>query len=547
MRPRTTLRRVLLLPSLKSPTSTRTFTRNSTAFSGSRPQLPFLAVPAFSRPQWRYLTTERKRWLKYEFMLGVKYTLYFWAMLGCVGAAYFAIQQELLERKFPTPHEWAFKTRMLLRGAENEKERKDTATPDWVLIIQLLKDVLERLEDPNIDGTNVKKLSPDHPAGSKDISAMPEPWRRGYFETLLLYAKASEQMEGWVLDKTRGILFPPEVVIGPSNPQPRPIPPGAKSAPREEDCVPAGFPTPDEVYLKLLSTEGFTTRQRMEAALAYASWLEYKQLFGPAGIIYEDAVNMAIEDTYRPGMPMLIDPNTGIINEVAGKPSANLLESLTALATFKARHEDISSALPIMISLLKARRSLPTTATKRDTFVAGDSTNLGGKILGLIQPPPYPPPPDDGAAPPVRDPRELCEEAALHIHIGEIMYALQPSSREEGVAWTREGVDIAEEQLHKLSQNASDHAGKTTCRECLSTGLDNWFTMVSNLAAEEERKKSSSGSKSSWLGLWGDGKPEESGRWAAEKKVVNDRIKRAQDVLEDLEAPAVGFSSVFKA
>lgn len=557
MRPRLALRRILFRPA-KPATASRTFTKNSSAFRNTRPQLPFLSIPSFQRQQWRYLTTERKRWIKRELLLSVKYSIYIWAILGCGGAAYWALAQEQMERKHPTPHEWSYRTRMLLRGALTERDRKDVFATDWVLVFQMLRDVLEKLEDPKVEGARIKDLPHDHPVGSKDITDMPEAWRRGYFESLLAYAKASEHVEGWVRDKTRGIMFPPEVVIGPSNPSPKPIPPGAKSAPREEDCESTGFPSPDELYLKLLSTDGFTSRQRMEAALSYASWLEYKRLVGPASIILEDAVNIAIEEKYAPGAPVLLDPKTGILNEKAGKPSANLLTSLTALATFKARHDDVSSALPIMISILKARRSLPISSTQSSlgpmALGSGAGDDWGHRIWytaqALLKPPAYPPPPDDGTSPPIRDPKELCEEAALHLHIGEIMYTAQNAAREEGISWTRDAVDIAEEQLHKLGRATTDTAAKTTCRECLNTGLDNWATMVARLVAEEERKKANSStakSSSSWFGLWGDGKTEDHGRWAAEEKVVKDRLRRAREMLEDLEPSGRPMSSMFQA
>lgn len=555
MRPRLVLRRNLPRPA-KAANASRNFMKNSSALHNSRPQLPFLSIPSFQRQQWRYLTTDRKRWIKRELLLSVKYSIYVWAILGFGGAAYWAIAQEQMERQHPTPHEWSLRTRMLLRGALTERDRKDAVATDWVMVFQMLRDVLEKLEDPNIEGASVKDLPHDHPAGSKDITALPEAWRRGYFETLLAYAKASEHVDGWVRDTTRGILFPPEVVIGPSNPNPKPIPPGAKSAPKEEDCESTGFPSPDELYLKLLSTDGFTSKQRMEAALSYATWLEYKQLLGPASIIYEDAVNIAIEEKYTPGAPVLLDPKSGILNEKAGKPSANLLTSLTALATFKARHEDVSSALPIMISILKARRSLPTTPNQApfNPLPAGETgDNWGYKIWhitqSLFKPPAYPPPPDDGTSPPMRDPKELCKEAALHLHIGEIMYTAQNAAREDGVGWTREAVDIAEEQLHKLGRATTDTVAKTTCRECLGAGLENWATMVARLMDEEERKKAAglpAKSSSSWFGLWGDGKTEDNGRWAAEEKVVKERIRRAREVLEDLESPNRPFGSMFQ-
>ncbi|KAF3768527.1 hypothetical protein M406DRAFT_62666 [Cryphonectria parasitica EP155] len=546
-------------------TSIRTFTHNTAtpSFSAGRPQLPFLSIPSsrqrFQRQQWRYLTTERKAWIRREVGLAVKWTAYLWALAFCVLGAGYAIQQEFLERRFPTPHEWSFITRMLKRGAEAEKAKTNIVVADWVRIVQMLRDALARLEDPAGDGRGLTDLSgrPGTPPGSKDISAMPEAWRRGYYEALMLYCQASERVDGWVLDKTRGIAFPPDVVRGPSNPFPKPIPPGATSAPREEDCVPAGFPVPDEVYLKLIATEGLTTRQRIDAVLSYANWLEYKGAVGPAAVMYEDAVQMAAEEIHTPGAPPLLDTDTAVLSaKPARQPSANLLAALTALATFKARTGPAPDALPILTSLLQARRSLPATATT-SPVPEGDTTFLDHRgpiqrTLDIFRPPAYPPPPPDGSAPPTRDSRELCEEAALHLHIGEIMYTLQASTREDGLAWTREGVDLAEEELHRvLSQGAAtgDAAARKTCRECLASGLGNWATMVRRMASMEEEAARASGTKSTagWFGLWSVSKAsqeeQEGGRWAAEEKVVSERTRRAQDILEDLEKPRAGLMS----
>jgi hypothetical protein len=86
-----------------------------------------------------------------------------------------------------------------------------------------------------------------------DISNKPEPWRRGYHECLMGAARAAEHLDSWVRDKTRNVAFPANTVIGPSNPNARPIPPGAISAPREEDCEPA-FDAPEVYYMRIITT-----------------------------------------------------------------------------------------------------------------------------------------------------------------------------------------------------------------------------------------------------------------------------------------------------
>ncbi|KAK1763592.1 hypothetical protein QBC33DRAFT_549447 [Phialemonium atrogriseum] len=559
MRPRLLIRQIPLRLSQKR-SLLRTFTQNtSVRAKGARPQLPFLSIPTTTRQSQRvrYLTTERKQWIKYEFKLGIKYTVYFWIALVCVAAGTFAVQQEILERQYPTPHEWRFLTRTRFKSAHAEKDRKDSQMPDWVVIMELIQGVVERLEDSKLDGKGVTNAASDAPPRTKDISAMPEHWRRGYYEAIMLYAAAAEHLDGWVVDRTRKIVFPPEVVIGPSNPRPKPIPPSSKSAPREEDCEVA-YTSPDDIYTRIISTPGFTDRQRMDASLAYANWLEFKGLAGPASIMYERALDLAVSSR-PPNTPNPVNNKTWILNDAAGNPTANILTSLTALATFQARAGNVSAALPIFISILKARRSLPI-ADEPDApspfarkEAPGFSVDKVMKSLkGILLPPSYPASPDDGNTPPIRGPKELCEEAALNLHIGEIMYATRATSREEGLGWTREAVDMAEEQLHKLGGSGggvSDRGARTTCRECLATGLSNWATMVARLAREEAARKEGPQPRSGggWFGLWGEGKPEDLDRWAAEEKVIQERQRRAAELLDDLEPPPSGTSSIFHA
>lgn len=549
------LRRDLARPR-PTDTTIRRFTYNSTSFS-ARPQLPFLAIPSRvggSHQQWRRLTTER---IKREVGLALKFTAYLWAVVFFVSVSSLAVQQEYIEQCYPTPHEWSFRSRMMKRGAELEKDRTDVIVENWVLMVQMLCELLERLESPSYDGEGLRDVG-DGPLAPKDITDMPEPWRRGYVEALLFYCQALERVEGHMLDTTRSMVFPKELVRGPSNPFPKPIPRGSAPPPREENCVPWGFPDPGQMYLKLLATVGLTSKQKIDATLSYANWLELKGALAPAAVMYENALNLAVEEIYSPGAPLLLDPKTAVLNDEAErKPSANLLASLTALATFKARHEDVSTALPILISILQARRTLPP---KPHATRGGGNDNLSSyqpnkgtlqKLHDLIRPPDYPPPPPDGTAPPVRDSKELCEEAALHLHIGEIMYTLQSSTKEDGLAWTREGVDLAEEELHKvLEKDSENRLAKKVCRECLASGLGNWQTMVTRMVKHEDEAKAVGKKPSAgWFGLWSGGKvEEEGGRWAAEEKVVSDRTRRAQDLLQDLQKPTSAiWSALFRA
>jgi hypothetical protein len=491
--------------------------------------------------------------------MAVKYSIYLWVALAFTAAGYFAIQQEILERQYPTPHEWRFLTRTRYKSACAERDRKDEALPSWLQIMQIIQQAIERLEDPNGDGKGVVNGPAGGPPGTKDISAMSEPWRRGYFEAMMVYAAAAERLDGWVLDKTRKLYFPPEVVIGPSNPKPKPIAFGGKSAPLERDCE-AACATPDDIYMKLIMTVGITDRQRMDASLAYATWLDHKGIVGAASVMYERALEGALAS--RPAnTPNPVDDKTWTLKESAGLPTANVLKTLTALATFQARAGNVSVALPILVSILKARRSLPNadvsvlpptqTSKKSNTGTFASPSELVRQMLGLLQPPEYPPPPEDGNSVPTRGPLEKCEEAALHLYIGEIIYSSRASNREEGLAWTREAVDMAEEQLRML--DTTSDAARTTCRECLATGLSNWGAMVALLAKEEDVRRQASLSPNNtsgtgnWFGLWSASKPEDLDRWAAEGRVLEERTRRVAELLEDLQNPSTGLGSIFSA
>ena len=571
MRPLLVIRQVILRARLAP---IRTFTYESSRLSNPRPQVPFLGIPTAPQ-QHRFLTTQRRQWLRYEVFLFFKYSVYIWIAATSVAAIAFAVNEEWLERDSPTPPEWSFLTRWRLRGAKYERDRKDVGEPRYVQMMEIYLKALERLEDPKKDGGDVRPLweSPDDEKNMPvDISAKSEEWRRGYFETLLALCQISEHIEGWMVDRKTRYVFPPEMVVGPSNPRPKPIPPGIKTHPLLENCEVA-YADPTTLYGKLLGTEGLSTAQRIEAQLSYANWLEYKfrdaaqlGLPNPAELMLGDAIAEALQQTEftkqqaEKGLPL--EDRKAIlqaaVSRLDGVPSENLLKCLTAYATYKARSGEVAVALPIFVSVLRARRAMPKAIAKTSLVGQGKSgkpsvnilEQVSSSIYGWITPPQYPPPPPDGSAPPIRDAEEICKEAGLMLHIGEIMYAAKDSSREEGLAWTRDAVDIAEEQLHKARQQPDSAAAKSTCRTCLSSGLENWATMVSRLAREEGAQKTPPAtSKTSWFGLWGDGRGQEheQGRWAAEEKVIQERARRVSELLEDLEPPKKGLASIIHA
>ncbi|KAG5923319.1 hypothetical protein E4U42_004992 [Claviceps africana] len=515
----------------------------------SRPSLPFLFVPKASPSVARSFTSERRRWFKHEAKLVARYTLTLWGLAACVVVIFFAVNEEAAEREYPTPHEWNYLTRKFLRDALGSRDAPNGEV-NWARCLELARGVVIRLEDPKLGGGKVVKLSDKVDPSLEvpgefincDISAMSEEWRRGYFEAIMLAAKAAEHVDGWVRDTERNVVCAPEFVVGPSNPRPKPIPPGQPHAPREEVCEPA-YPSADHWYTKILTTVGLSARQKMEAALEYATFLEFKHSQEGVDALYELALSEASAGLEPSELPY--DAKTLVLKNNDGPaPSLNVLEALTAMANHKARQGDISSALPIYISLLRARRSLPATPPPTPGRPASQQRqSVYEKFVTLFGPPAYPPPGPDGTEPPWRDPYERCQEASLNLYIGEILYAT--SSKDEGLAWTRDGVDLAEEQLRALGAASKDKETKRVCRECLSTGLDNWSVMVSRLAREQAaREKADSGP--SMFSFWGGPSREADGRWAAEEAVVQERTRRTRELMEDVSPPGDGIMSYFK-
>ena len=67
--------------------------------------------------------------------------------------------------------------------------------------------------------------------------------------------------------------------------------------------------------------------------------------------------------------------------------------------------------------------------------------------------------------------------------------------------------------------------------ECLKTGIENWKMMVRRLAKEErENNKTTNGS---WFGTGGK-KEEVDGRWVREEMVLEEREKRAKELITSL-------------
>lgn len=516
----------------------RLFTQNSPLFlispQSPRPQLPFLYTPSAARPlqprarQYqlsRLLTPERKRYLKHEFILAGKFIIYGSSLIFLGNVIYFGVQSESLERKHPTPPDWSLWSRIQLRIACGHEDPSSTVsgfidyaqTGDWYTTL------LARLENPRVDGAGLEPILKDdgdiYVAGvgksGLNISSKSETWRRGYHACLMGAARSAEHLDGWVKDTTSNLAFPSNVVIGPSNPRPKPVPYGAADPPLEENCEKA-FDSPESFYTKILTTQGFSTRQRLDAALAYADWLDFKGLPESAEEMFDWGLDIAMG-----GLPIeahnAVEIKSGVISSDANYISSNLLLATTSLAIHHARNKNFAAAFPIFVSVLRATRQLPhpPQKTPQNPFEQ-NSVDNGGFISGIksfLNGTPYPPAPPSGDEPQLRTPLVVCEEAGIMAHIGEIVFASASSatnpaptssptagkiasqnSLHAGISWTRDAVDIAESTF--IGTARQDREALKKCAECLSVGVGNWEKMVDRMisnAAPRETKQNQPG------------------------------------------------------
>lgn len=458
-------------------------------------------------------------------------------------------QQDLIELKHPSPPEWSYWSRTHFRQAHRmlSPDFLTSGLIDYALVAHEFTRCLKRLESPNLDGKglilvtnatgnggNVSVNGIDN--SSYDVSNKSIPWRQGYFDVVMGFARAAEFLDDFVVEKdtkTR-ILYPKSVVIGPSNPRPRPVPPGVPEPPLEEDCVRPLVP-PETLYLRILAGQGFSTSQRLQAALAYANWLEVKGLQESAEETYKWAVDIAASALTDPGS--IVDSRTGIIkfNSTAATssptslPSPNLLKAVTALATHHARNGNPNLALPVYTSVLRARQSAPidTTLTPAqkavyDPHADTDYGRAWSLAKGLIRKDEYPAEPPSGNDPFIRTPDngKDCTEAELMLYIGEILFATSSAKTpEDGLGWTKRAIALAQEAAERKTLSSGQ---KAVCKSCLTAGVSNWGLMVGKLLKEEREREALPNAPgwASWLGFGGSKSGDGLGetRWEREAK-----------------------------
>ncbi|MCJ1370253.1 hypothetical protein MMC20_001465 [Loxospora ochrophaea] len=586
----------------RNPSHPRLFTQNSQLLLISRPafrpELPFLHRASAIRPPSvhprnsfpaqiaRLITTEQKRYIIDQTWLAAKWTTYIWVGVALLATMGFGLNTMRLERRYPAPPEWSWVSRLNYWYAHWNEDPSSTSNGlvDWAVVGNCYMRLLLSLENPKEDGQSLHSQLGDEEdiyvegigKTGFDITSKSEPWRRGYHICLMGAARVAEHLDGCLVDTTRHIVFPPEVIIGPSNPRPKPVPFGAESPPLEENCKPA-FEAPEKFYMKILTTHGFSTRQRLDAAIAYADWLSFKGLPSSAEEMYDWGLDIAM-GALPVGVDNVVDTRTGIINDNATFITPNLLTATTALACHHAQNNNLSTALPIFLSILRSRRNLPTLPespiSSSPSSSSLPSSSLSQTIRSFIGAPPFPPPPSTEDLPAVRTPAAPCEEAGVMAHIGEILFAsTSPSptapssslfrsgnsttkaseSHQAGLSWTREAVALAEETLSSIGAPSSTVTSMTAeskseardrCIECLEVGMRNWNRMVELLRQTEDsnRKKGEETKAEGWLlvGRRKMGEEVEEGRWAREAKLVEERGKKVRALIGEQRLTASG-------
>lgn len=390
---------------------------------------------------------------------------------------------------------------------ENNEEE---GFPNWARVYDELDKTLRRLENVDKDGAGLKEqeegglLVPGVGKAGYDLTAKSEEWRQGYYEVLIGMAMAAERLEGWVTTKSRRWVWAPEYVPSPSNPRPKATLPTQLPIPDEEHRIPASD-VPETFYLKIITSKGFTTYQRMTAALGYADWLSFKQLPDSAEEMYKWALDIAISGLPTPEPSTVIDTKTAILSSTAPKEAItnNLAYAATNLATFYASQGNTTAALPIFVSLLRARMNADP-APPKPKQKQQDSSFLG-TVLSLLNEPEYPPVPPTGDEPLLQRPEDRCEEAALKTYIGEILFVL--ASRDQGLSWVRDAVSTAKiaQSIPTIESNSSL---RKKCETCEEVGLEAWGKMMTYLAAEAREKRDTvEGNivKKLWWKLWPGG------------------------------------------
>ncbi|KAF2270999.1 hypothetical protein CC78DRAFT_506460 [Lojkania enalia] len=485
-----------------------------------RPQLPFLNSPIQylangQIPRFLSISASQKKFIKRTAHLTAYYTVVIFMWSTWLTLVCFFFLSERQERRFPSPYEWSIISRLRFRRAkwwQVPENNEDQAFPNYARIYSEFEKVLKRLEDPKKDGEGIFEqdeggiLVPGVGKAGFDVTAKSREWQQGYWEVLMGMGAAAERMEGWVTDSRRRNIWSPEFIASPSNPRPKATLPGMPLPPPEDEQRPVTEP-PETFYLKILTSKGFTTSQKLQAALAYADWLSFKKLADSAEEMYRWGLDIAIAGLPTNDPASVIDPKTSVLSSTAPKETItpNLVYAATSLATHLASNSNIKAALPVYISVLRARLSADI-APYSEPRIPRDYSVMG-VFLNYFDKYPYPPLPPTGDEPLLRREEEMCDEAVLKNYIGEILFATAGSStqRLQALNWIREAVSNST-TAQRFDIVALDAALRKKCQTCEEVGLESWGKIMTFLAAEarEKRDKATSGGLTGLLWkIWG--------------------------------------------
>lgn len=505
----------------------------------------------------RFISTERKQRWKDNFWRQVRFHSYLWPSIFLLVVVMNGLKHVRLESEYPTPPDWSFWSRWAYRMAKytelDEEAKIHRVLTDWGKVGVYYTQLLQRLESEKHDGKHLARTSSDEGEDGLDISAKGEQWQRGYIDAVMAAARVAENLQGMCRRKgdPKGKIYPRECIPGPNNPRPKPLPWDRNQAhqnPPTADQVEDAFPSPHFFYEKLLTTDSLTTRQRLDAALAYADWIEFTGQREASDKWYQRAVMIASRPLPAEIRGSVVDMNTGIINKAHDEDvTDNVLRASTALAVRHARTGRVKEALPIFLSVLRARKSLlpsPFGATGEKQRPKQDGSLVTvylSALQNVLVERPYPPPPPTGDERPYHTLKEACEEVALMTYIGEILFATSESEREKGLGWTRDSIDAAEAVMWVMDEQAVND-GRETCRQCLDTGLQNWKEMARQMAALAVKREDDIQHGSGFLGL-GFGKSRqlskarrEAQRWEDEGEVIELRIQKTLPLTQPLKA-----------
>ncbi|KAI9708725.1 MAG: hypothetical protein M1820_003680 [Bogoriella megaspora] len=496
----------------------------------------------------------------------------------CAVSIFYGYLQERWERIYPTPPEWRFFTKWAYREAAAMEDGEGRGRPpNWAQAGPQWENCLRKLEDTGtLDGRGLQPLEHSLPLENVpawDATDKSEEWKRGYFEVAMGCGRAAEHLRGFYRDRTRPDAppVPADAIVGPSNLDPRPLPKQLGPPPREENCEPA-MDAPDQFYLRIINSKGFSRRQQLLATLALADYWSFVGDQTAAEELYRNGLEMVSSSLGDAGK--VVDTQRGVILDSAGPITPNALLATTALAVHHATQGNISEALPIFLSGLRALRQHSITdkgiyaaeaESRTKSEISAKEPSLMEMASEFLKTPPYPPPRLSGDEPLESDSAK-CSEARLLAYIGEILFAGAKSDkdRERALNWAKDAADLAESRSIELrEQNVQrnkkaadkrrfltekDENGIEACSQCLEVGLTNLETMVSQMLRRQSEKEENA--SRGWLALLGFGTKQADATkyWQHELDVVSLRLGtfKEQQVQDLMAKEAGGIPVVFR-